>query len=291
MRLLVPFAILCCGCSGVPAPPAIAIGVSDSLGRTVAVPAKANRIVSLASSNTEILFALGLDAEIVGTTEFCTYPEAAKQKPRVGGFAPQTFNVEAIAALKPDLVLAAGEFHRPTIEALERIGVPVAGFQGESFGEIYSNVGSIGRLVGKPAEAAKVVEEMKSSLAAVAKRVAGKPRPTVFYLVSDDPLMTAGGQSMISEAIGLAGGDNVFADLRGDYVRIADEEILRRNPSIVLVPDYGHDGKTAPPRVLAALEAVRRNRVYPVEADPISRPAPRIVRAVERIADMLHPAR
>jgi iron complex transport system substrate-binding protein len=289
MRLLVPFAILCCGCSGPPAPPAVEIGVRDSLGRTVAVPNQANRIVSLASSNTEILFALGLDAEIVGATEFCTYPEAAKAKTRVGGFAPQTFNVEVIAALKPDLVLAGGELHRPVIESLERIGVPVAGFQGESFRAIQENVESIGRLVGKPDAAAEIVRGMKASLAAVAKRVEGKPRPTVFYLVSDDPLMTAGKNSMITEVISLAGGDNVFADVDGDYPRINDEEILKRNPSIVLVPNYGHDGKTKTPQVLASLEAVRTKHVFVVDADPISRPAPRIVKAVEQIADLLHP--
>jgi iron complex transport system substrate-binding protein len=263
--------------------------VRDSLGRSVPVPVTSSRIVSLAASNTEILFALGLGDAIVGNTEFCDYPDAAKTKPKIGGFAPQTFNVEAIAAMKPDLVLAAGEFQRPTIESLERLGITVAGFQGESIDEIAKNVEAIGKLVRQTNQAKGVVEKMRAALATIAKRVEGKPRPKVFYLVSDDPLMTAASKSMISEAIVLAGGENVFGDLDGDYVRISDEEILKRNPATVLVPQYGHSGRATSPKVLGTMEAVKRQQVFPIEADAISRPAPRIVSAIEQISFILHP--
>ncbi len=290
MRAWIPLIVCLAGCVGQKSKPDVpAPSVRDSLQRNVPIPAAATRIVSLAASNTEILFALGLGDTVIGTTEFCDYPEAAKAKPKVGGFAPQTFNVEAIAAMKPDLVLAAGEFQRPTIEALERLGIAVAGFQGESIDEIGRNIEAIGRLTGRVEAADAVVKGMKAALAAVAKRVDGKTKPKVFYLVSDDPLMTAASKSMISEAITLAGGENVFGDLDGDYVRISDEEVLRRNPATVLVPQYGHSGKATSPKVLAALDAVKRNRVFPIDADPISRPGPRIVKAVEQIALILHP--
>ncbi len=269
--------------------PSSSLQITDSLNRTVDVPESPNRIISLASSNTEILFALGLDQEIIGTTEFCTYPEAAKSKPRLGGFAPQTFNVEAIAALKPDLVLTSGEFHRPVMESLEKLGIRVAGFQGESIAEIEKNIKAIGRLVHRSKEAESVTAAMKSRLETIQNRVRKLPRKDVFYLVSDDPLMTAGAKSMITEAIEIAGGRNLFADIPGDYVRISDEEVLRRNPAIILLPSLGHDGRTKPPAVLSSLEAVRTNRVYTIDADPISRPAPRIVDAIEQIARILHP--
>lgn len=271
-------------------PPATG-SLRDSLGRSIQPPAQAKRIISLASSNTEILFALGLDAEIVGTTEFCTYPEAAKSKPRVGGFAPQTFNIEAIADLKPDLVLAAGDFHRPVIESLERLGITVAGFHAESIADIQQNVRTIGQLVGRSQDADRVVERMRASLNAVTQRVKDRPKPLVFYLVSDDPLMTAGAKSMISDAIHAAGGTNAFADLNGDYIRISDEEILKRNPSVILIPQFGHDGKTSAPRVLSSLDAVKANRVFAVDADSISRPSPRLIHAIEQIAMCLHPER
>lgn len=290
MRTWIPLVVCLVGCGGTKSNPDVpASTVRDSLNRDVPIPFSAKRIVSLAASNTEILFALGLGDTVIGTTEFCDYPEAAKAKPKVGGFAPQTFNVEAIAAMKPDLVLAAGEFQRPTIEALERLGIAVAGFQGESIQEIGRNIGSIGRLTGQTEAADKVIRDMEAALAAVAKRVEGRPKPKVFYLVSDDPLMTAASKSMISEAISLAGGENIFGDLDGDYVRISDEEVLRRNPGTVLVPQYGHSGRANSPKVLESLEAVKRHRVFPVDADPISRPAPRIVAAVEQIARILHP--
>ena len=263
--------------------------VRDSLGRTVLAPESAKRIVSLAASNTEILYSLGLGYSIVGVTEFCDFPEEAKAKPKVGGFAPQTFNIELIAALKPDLVLAAGEFHRPTIEALEKVGITVAGFQGESVEEISKNIELIGALTGHPDRALSVVQEMKSVIAAVTKRVERKPRPKVFYLVSDDPLMTAAGKSMISEAITLAGGENIFGDLEGDYVRISDETVLRRNPWIVFVPRYGHSGKATAPKLLETLDAVKQNRVYAIDANPISRPSPRIAKAIADMAQILHP--
>lgn len=282
------------GCSRGSAPiadVAPAISVTDSLGRTVNIAKPAKRIVSMSSSNTEVLFALGLDDEILGVTEFCTYPDAANAKPKIGQFAPQTFNVERIAALKPDLVLATGELHRPVIESLERLGIQVAGFQGESFDEIFQTIDRTGKLVGRDEAAKGIVDSMKKSLATVADRVRGKSRPKVFYLVSDDPLMTAGKKSMITDAISRAGGENVFADVDGDYPRINDEEVLKRNPEIVLVPNYGHDGKTQTPKALASLDAVKANRVYTVDADTISRPSPRLVKAVEGIAERLHPKR
>ena len=245
----------------------------------------------MSASNTEILFALGLDDEIVGVTQFCSYPPAATRKSHVGGFAAESFSLETIAALEPDLVLAAGSFHQPVIESLEKLGIPVAAFDAPSFHEVYENIAKIGHLTGRIDQAQAIVEGMKSKLDRVTERVRQKPRPTVLYLVSDAPLMSAGPGTVIHEALGLAGGTNVFADAVGQYPRISDEQLLRRNPTVVLFPKYGHDGKTQPPKVLEGLTAVKEKRLYEVNADLISRQTPRLIDAVEQIAELLHPSR
>lgn len=293
---LIPFVLLLvlggCAPTSVPVPVVgSGIQIKDSLQRTVTLPAPAKRIVCLASSNTEILFALGLDAEVVGTTEFCTYPEAAKAKTRVGGFDPISFDLETIVGLKPDLVLAAGSYHQSAIDALERQGFTVAAFDATTFPEVYENIEKIGELTGRVEAAKTVTGAMKKKLSAIIDRVKGRPQPSVFYLLSDTPLMTAGPKSVINEAIELAGGSPIFPDAEGQYPRISDEELLRRDPRVILFPQYGHDGQTQPPKVMKALSAVREKRLYPVNADLLSRQTPRLIDAVEQIAELLHPPR
>lgn len=293
MRLMTcVMVVVLAGCGpSVPVPTGAKVQVVDSLQRPVGLSAPAKRIVCLASSNTEILFALGLDAEVVGVTEFCTYPEAATKKQRVGGFASESFNLEAITALKPDLVLAAGSFHQPVIDALDKLGLTVAAFDARSIAEVYGNIEKIGQLTGREDAARTVVSDMKKRLAAVADRVTDKPRPNVLYLVSDAPLMTVGRDTVISEALELAGATNVFADAAGQYPRISDEELLRRNPQVILLPRYGHAGRAETPKVLATLTAVKEKRVYVVDADRISRQTPRLCDAVEQVEELLHPRR
>lgn len=284
-------AVVGCAPTTAPVPEGAKIQVVDSLQRTVGLPAPAKKIVCLAPSNTELLFALGLDAEIVGVTEFCTFPEAATKKPRIGGFASESFNLEAIAALKPDLVLASGSFQQPAIDALDKLGLTVAAFDAHSIAEVYTNIEKIGLLTTREEAARTVVGDMKKRMAAVADRVKDKPRPNVLYLVSDAPLMTVGRETVISEALELAGGTNVFADATGQYPRISDEELLRRNPQVILLPRYGHAGRAETPKILDTLTAVKEKRVYVVDADRISRQTPRLCDAVERMAELLHPTR
>lgn len=170
--------------------------MTDALGRQVTIPALPQRIVSLAPANTERLFAVGAGPTVVGVTTVDTYPPEVTTVHKIGGFVPKSISIETIVSLKPDLVLAAGEIQRPTIEALERLSIPVMAIEDpESFDQVYAAIILVGQLTGHEQEASQVVQAMQTRLTRVQQAVATLPqekRVTVFYEVYDAPLMTVG---------------------------------------------------------------------------------------------------
>ena len=204
------------------------IHMTDTLGRRVTIKALPQRMVSLAPSNTERLFAVGVWHAVVGVTTVDTYPPAVAAVRKVGGFVPKSMSIETIVSLKPDLVLAAGELQRPTIEALERVGLTVVAIEAPgSFDEVYADITLVGRLTDHEQETRRVVEEIQSRLERVRQAVATLPqekRVTVFYEVYDEPLMTVGRATIIGQLLEMACGINVFADL-GDVIR---RSVLKR---------------------------------------------------------------
>jgi iron complex transport system substrate-binding protein len=277
-------------------PSSFPIALTDDLGRQVTVSALPRRIVSLSPSTTETLFAVGAGDQVVGVTKFCNYPPEAQTREKVGGFSANTISVETIIALKPDLVLSAGEIHRPVIEALERAGIPVFASAPKEFAGVYAAIESVGRLTGHEAEASGVVADMKARVSAVkdkTKALHQDRRPTVFYEVWDEPLMTAGPKSFVGTLIELAGGVNIFADVSEEYPQVSSEEVVRRNPAVILGPD-SHGDRLKPEMIQTrsgwgGLRAVREGRIYLVNGDIVSRPSPRLVEALEEIARVLHP--
>ncbi|MCS7222067.1 MAG: ABC transporter substrate-binding protein [Anaerolineae bacterium] len=280
-------------------PAAFPLTITDSLGREVTITTLPRRLVSLAPSNTEILFAVGAGDRIVGVTEYCNYPPEAKEgREIVGGFSAKSLSVEKILSLQPDVVFSAGAIHQPVIEALEQAGVTVVALDAQSFDEVYQNILTAGRITGHIAEAEKVVAEMKDRLAkvqAIVGQIPEQERPRVFYEVWDEPLMTAGPDTFIGQMIELAGGINVFADVKEQYPQISPEAVVERNPDVILGPDSHAEGLTA--EKIAArpgwgdIKAVRDGRILIVNGDIVSRPGPRIVEAVETIARLLYPER
>lgn len=278
---------------------AFPLTLTDSLGREVTLVALPQRIVSLAPSNTEILFAVGAGDQVVGVTEYCNYPpEAQEGREIVGGFSAKSLSVEKILSLQPDVVFSAGAIHQPVIEALEQAGVTVVAFDAQSFDEVYQNILTAGRVTGHAAEAEKVVAEMKDRLAkvqAVVRQIPEQERPKVFYEIWDEPLMTAGPNTFIGQMIELAGGINVFADVEEQYPQISPEAVVERDPDVILGPDSHAEGLTA--EKIAArpgwgdIKAVREGRILIVNGDIVSRPGPRVVEAVEAIARLLYPER
>ena len=273
------------------------IHMTDTLGRQVTIKALPQRIISLAPSNTERLFAVGAWQAVVGVTTVDTYPPEVATMRKVGGFVPKSISIETIVSLKPDLVLAAGELQRPTIEALERIGLTVVAVEDpSSFDEVYADITLVGRLTGHGQEARRVVEEIQARMGRVQRAVATVPqekRVTVFYEVYDAPLMTVGRSTVLGQLLEMAGGINVFADLGGRYPQVSSEEVVKRNPGCIL-GHTGHQLALTPAQIGQRpgwnhMTAVKQNCIRLLNGDTVARPGPRLAEALEAITRALYP--
>ena len=271
------------------------ITLSDGLGRTVTLNGPAQRIVSLAPSNTEILFAVGAGTQVAGRDESSDYPDETLSLPTVGGWSG--FSTESIVALQPDLVLAGGINTPELVASLESLGLRVYFLPNPAtIEEMYANLETVGLLTGHEAETAALVEALKVRVAAVDEKIAAvTERPSVYYeLDATDPTKpyTAGPGSFVDLLIQRAGGANVGAQLQGQWVQISLEELLILDPDMILLGDslYGE----TPEKVAArpgweVLSAVQDGRIYPFDDTLVSRPGPRLVDALEAMARFLHP--
>jgi iron complex transport system substrate-binding protein len=270
--------------------------LTDDLGREVTISALPQRIVSLAPSNTEVLFAVGAGDQVVGVTEYCNYPPEVQNLEQVGGFSAKTISVEKIVALEPDLVLSVGEIQQPVIEALEQVNITVVALDPDTFDDVYASVGLVGRLSGHEEEAAQVMVEMKDLVAFVTERIATIPqeeRLRVYWEVFDEPRMTAGPSTFQGQLIELAGGINIFADVTENYPQINDEEVIERNPAVIMGADTMGDKLTID-RVAQRsgwdqVDAVQNGRIHLFDGDMVSRAGPRLVQVLEAMAKALYP--
>jgi iron complex transport system substrate-binding protein len=281
-----------------PAPTAItsSISLTDGLGRSVTLAHPAQHIVSMAPSNTEILFAIGAGAQVAGRDMFSDYPAEAKSLPDIGGSMGQ-FSMEQIVALKPDLVLAA-ELNTPEqVKALENLGLTVYYLKNPTTLEgLYTNLEIVGKLTGQETGAAALVASLKTRIAAVDAKIATvTQKPSVFYeLDSTDPAKpyTAGPGSYVDLLIARAGGTNVGAALQGQWVQMSLEQLVLANPYYILLGDAAY-GATPASLVTRpgwqTLTAIKENRVLTFDDNTVSRPGPRLVDALEALAKILHP--
>ena len=270
--------------------------VSDMLGRTVVVPDRPLRVVSLAPSLTETVYALGRGDWLVGVTEFCDYPPEARSKPRVGGIAAPS--LERIVSLAPDLALTTAEGNsRNTMEQLERLGISTFALKPDSYAGVIGSIESLGRVLGAERAAWRVVQEIQERVRTVRSAVADQPRPRVLYLIWTDPLIAAGAASYINDLLGLAGGQNVVKERTVPYPRLDWEQVIGRAPQIILVADHRADaGRTAsaaagtPREWLGwqAVPAIRSGRVVPIPGDTVLRPGPRVGEGLARLAQAIH---
>ncbi len=280
-----------------PEPEITVITLTDDLSRQVTLEQPAARVVSLAPSNTEILFAVDAGSLVIGRTEFCNYPEDAGDLSTVGGFAADSISVEFIVGLKPDLVLSAGSIHYPVIEALQDMDIPVFAIDPDDFEGIYASIEAVGRLVGRTDEARVLVEDMRrraKEVSNVVDQIPAGDRVSVYWEIWHEPLMAAGPASFIGQLLDKAGGSNIFSDITDQqFPQVSSEEILRRDPLAILGPE--HHGSQLTVDALAArpgwdkLSAVQDSRVYLVDGDTVSRAGPRIVDGLEQVARALYP--
>lgn len=275
-----------------------ALTFTDGLGREVTLPAPASRIVSLAPSNTEILFAIGAGGKIIGRDSYSDYPPEALQITDLGSGYP-SFDGEAILALEPDLVLASALMPPEQIQAMQDQGLTV--FQvpnPQTLDDLYANLELAARLTGSEAEAAALNASLRQRVEAVqAKLKDVSERPLVFYELdaSQDANApwTSGPGTFQDMLISMAGGRNIGAGLQGGWAQISLEELLNQDPDMILLGDYLYGGVT-PEQVAArpgweTLTAVKENRVYTFDDNLVSRPGPRLVDGLEALAKLLHP--
>jgi iron complex transport system substrate-binding protein len=272
------------------------IVLTDGLGRQVKLAAPARRIVSLAPSNTEILFAMGAGSQVVGRDELSDYPAQVAGIQSVGG-SMGNFSTEAIVALKPDLVLAA-EINTPElVKTLEGLGLTVYYLSNPTtLDGMYTNLEAVAKLTGHVDETSTLVQSLKARVAAVDTKLAGiSEKPTVFYeLDATDASKpyTAGPGTFIDLLIQRAGGTNVASTLKDKYPQVSLEELVVLDPEIIILSDSAY-GET-PEKVAArpgwsTLAAVKNGRVYPFDYHLLSIPGPRLVDGLEQLAKLLHP--
>ncbi len=269
--------------------------VKDDLGREIEIVKKPERLVSLSPSNTEILFALGMDSHIVGVTEYCNYPEEARRKPKVGGFADP--DVEKIVSLNPDLVLSFGLVQIPVVKLLEKRGLKTFWVNPHTIRDILFSIERIGMITGSLYKAKKLKDHMEVRLRNIRERLKDIPeekRPTIFRVMGLNPLSTVGRDSFQTDLFYVAGGRNIFSDIKRDYFEIEETMIFERNPDIVLI--CGEDEKVLKKRLkehvaFKNLPSVKDDRILVISCDLLCRPGPRIVDAVEKVSSYLHPER
>jgi iron complex transport system substrate-binding protein len=275
---------------------ACATARTDGLNRTVKLQGTPQRIVSLAPSNTEILFAVGAGKQVVGRDSFSDYPADAKSAQDIGGSMGK-YDTEAIVALHPDLVLA-GEINTPElVNSLEQLGLTVYYLKNPTtLDEMYANVETVGALTGHAGQAKTLVDSLKARVAAVDTRI--KPlnfSPTVYYeLDASDPTKpyTAGPGTFVDLLISRAGGSNVGKSLTSQWAQISLEQLVVANPTIIVLGDsaYGTTADSVKQRAgWDGLAAVQNGQIYPFDDNLVSRPGPRLVDGLEALAKLLHP--
>ena len=264
----------------------------DEVGRTVRVSQPVLRIVSLAPSLTETIYALGLQDRLVGDTDFCDYPPDAQKKPKVGGAINPS--LEQIVALRPDLVLVTKGLNRlETVNALDDLGIPSYATDPHTVADIISSTERLAGVLGVPEAGATLGADLERQLADLRLRLRGLPPRRVIFIVWPDPLISVGKNTFIADALRLAGAMSIV-DSSQDWPQMSLEEVVRLQPDFLVFAESHSDSGKDQFNVLAeqpgwrGLDAVR-NRRFAVISEAVNRPAPRIVSAIEDLARQLHP--
>lgn len=271
---------------------AAGISVRDDTGATVSLAQPAQRIVTLSPHLAETVFAAGAGGQIVGTVDYSNYPEAARRIPRVGGYS--RFDLEAVVALKPDLIIAWEGGNAPAhLQKLRRLGLPVYLSQINRLEDIAGEIERIGVLAGTRQSADTAARTFRQRLADLQARYAGRPVVRTFYEVWHQPLKTIGGQQFISSVIRLCGGENVFGTLTATAPDVTVEAVLAANPEAIIASGMGEarpewlDDWQARPGLLAA----QRKNLFFIPPDLIQRHTPRLLDGAERLCQHLETAR
>lgn len=268
---------------------ATSLRLLDDAGQTLELTRPPQRIVSLTPHLTELLFAVGAGAQVVGVDSASDYPRAARAIPRIGDFS--RINFERILALKPDLVLVwSGGNRAVDLYGLRKLGLPVLQTRASRLDDVAHLLRLIGQASGHVAEGEAAARSYSARLAALQELPDGKPPVKVFYQIWDRPLITVGGAHWISDALSRCGARNIFSDVPGLAPVVSREAVLQRAPELIL------SGSDAPDmqrqwQQFAALPAVRHQGFAKVDADLLHRPTPRLIEGVAELCAAIRPYR
>lgn len=266
--------------------------VTDETGRLVKIPQPVRRIVSLAPSLTETLFALGLQDKLVGDTDYCDYPPDAAKKHKVGGAINP--NMEEVAALRPDVVVVVKSLNRlETVRALEQLGIPVYATDPHTVNEVLASIKGLSSVLGAQDAGAALDAKLRERLAAIHAKLEGVASRSVLFVVWSEPLQSIGRKTFIADVLVHAGANSVV-DSQQDWPKYSIEEAVRLQPEFLVFASSHSEEVKNDVEALAlkpgwsALHAIQQRKIA-VVSDAINRPGPRIVDAIEELARQLHP--
>lgn len=247
-------------------------------------PVLPTRIVSLTPSNTEILFALGLEDKVVGDTTMCNYPPEAQKKPHIGDM---NVNIEKVISLNPDLVLAHKTLNRKQTNRLESLGIKVIAVDPKTISEVISDIGRIGKAVGDAGGAEELAQSMRNKIAKVKEQAKNRQKPKVLMVVQTGPLWAAGPDTFADEMIAFAGGENIANDAVPGFNMFSSETAFSRNPYVIIVTLQKDKSFFEDSPVWKKTKAVQNRKVVLIDPDLLYRPGPRLVQGLEKLSEAL----
>ena len=267
--------------------------IVDEIGRQVKIPKSPQRIISLAPSITEMLFALELGDKVVGVTSYCNYPQATTKIPKVSDTLHP--NLEMIISLKPDLVLVttASQLEQFTAKMSE-LGIAVFVIKSDSVKGVLGSIELLGKITNKEQIAKNLIDSLNARLEKVKQQHLNQPaKPKVFFIVGTEPLITVGRKAFVTDLINLAGGQSISEDVETEWPAYSIETAISRAPEIILSPG-SHSTENEPskltlPKGLEVTPAARLGKIYKIDGDLLLRPGPRIIDGLEQITKLFYP--
>lgn len=275
---------LCAACKTAPPPVPDSKQYTDELGRTVYIKQSPERIISLAPSVTETLFALGLGDKVVGVTTYCDYPPETKTKVSIGD--TQKPSLEKIVALKPDLVIASTSSQLESfVRNIEDAKIPLYISNPRNVAETLTSIQAIGDITGASEKAKEITDKLRARIEQVHERTANREKPKIFIMLGAEPLITVGGKTFMNDLVTQAGGLSISADESSDYPQYSFETAIARRPEIIFL----QAGDDKLPERLKQTPAALNGRLYHLNDDLLMRPGPRIVEGLEQLAEKIYP--
>lgn len=264
------------------------IRFNDGKNREVILKTEPKRIISVAPSITETIFALDAEDKLIGRTDYCNYPKEASNIESIGSLREP--NIEKIVEMKPDIVLASTHFKKENLDKLEELNIPVAMIISQNdFEGVYNNIINIGKIVNKNNEAKKIINEMKTKVKYVKDKVSKLDKKQVYYIVGygESGNYTATGDVFISKMIEMAGGENIAKEAKGWKYSL--EKLVEKNPEIIITDDkFDIENGISKSNGYKDLEAVKKGNIYPIDGDVISRMGPRLADGLVDLAKLIH---